>query len=52
MSRKAKKKPKKKEIWCHYRQGWVPMGRSRKRCPVCGAVLKPKSDIGHKIRTK
>lgn len=50
--RKVAKKKSRQEIWCHYRREWAPMGRSRKRCPVCGAALKPKGDIGHRVRTK
>lgn len=39
-SKKAKK-PKKValEVYCLYRRDWIPMGRSKKKCPVCGAVV-------------
>lgn len=46
------KKKKISMIWCHYKGSWAPMGRARKKCPVCSAVLKPKGDLGHKIRKR
>lgn len=50
-AKKSKKKKVRREIWCHYRPTWVPLSPARKRCPVCGAVLKAKGDLGHKFRT-
>jgi hypothetical protein len=39
--KRAKKKKAKKVlvVYCHYEGKNVPLGRSRKRCPKCGAVL-------------
>lgn len=40
---------KDREVYCHYAREWLPMGRSRTRCPRCGADLS----IGdHKLRDK
>jgi len=37
-----------REIRCLYGGGeWSPMGRSRTRCPLCGAVITPDT---HPIR--
>lgn len=36
-------------IWCHYKGAWLPMGRARKRCPSCGAVIM-KGDVGHRMK--
>lgn len=47
---KAKKKAR-KEIWCHYRQTWFPLGRARKFCPFCSAAIKTGGKFGHKFRT-
>lgn len=46
------KKKKVAMIWCHYKGSWTPMGRARKNCPVCGAFLRPRGDVGHKIRKR
>lgn len=27
------------EVYCPYLRDWTPLGRSRKKCPRCGAVL-------------
>lgn len=45
-----KKKKKVAMVWCHYKGSWIPMGRSRKKCPGCDAVLKNNS--AHKIRKR
>jgi hypothetical protein len=29
------------EVFCHYLGAWIPLGRNRKTCPECGAVLGP-----------
>jgi ribosomal protein S27AE len=29
----------KQEVYCPYKRDWLPLGRSRKKCPRCGAVL-------------
>jgi len=48
MAKKKKSKAKRKpEVWCFYRNAWIPLGRSTKKCPSCGADLKLG---GHKIR--
>lgn len=35
-----------REVWCIYERAWVPMGRSRSRCPLCGAEVGD----AHKLR--
>lgn len=37
--KKKKKKARKAEVYCHYKGGWIPLGRSRKKCPYCGAAI-------------
>jgi ribosomal protein S27AE len=38
--KKKPKKPKRKpEVFCHYANAWIPLGRAKKKCPHCGAVL-------------
>ena len=27
------------EVYCPYLRGWKPLGRSRKKCPHCGAMM-------------
>lgn len=49
---KKKKKAKKPEIWCPYKNTWIPLGRSKKKCPYCGAVIGPKGGMSHEIRKK
>ncbi len=29
-----------KETYCHYESAWVPLGRARTRCPICGAEMR------------
>ncbi len=36
-----------KEVYCHYKNEWIPLGRARSSCPICGAGLDMSS---HKIR--
>ena len=36
-----------KEVYCHYVKKWIPLGRSRTKCPKCGAEL---GVSGHLIR--
>jgi len=45
---KGKKVP---YVWCHYIYKWVPMGRAKKHCPSCGAVIK-KGESVHQIKKK
>jgi ParB/RepB/Spo0J family partition protein len=35
-----------KEVFCIYDRKWIPMGRSRTRCPACGAAIGD----AHKLR--
>lgn len=28
-----------REVYCHYKKDWIALGRSRKKCPHCGATL-------------
>lgn len=28
------------EVYCPYARAWIPLGRSKKKCPRCGAALK------------
>lgn len=48
---KKKRKPAKKvpHIWCHYSKVWTPMGRARKKCPICSALLN-RGDCGHQLK--
>lgn len=29
----------KREVHCPYARDWIPLGRSRAKCPRCGAAL-------------
>lgn len=34
-----------REVYCIYSRTWVPLGRSRTRCPNCHAELKRPHEI-------
>lgn len=37
----------KREVHCPYARDWIPLGRSRTKCPRCGATLNTNT---HPIR--
>jgi hypothetical protein len=36
-----------RKVYCHYSKGWISMGRSRTRCPACGAEI---GNSDHKVK--
>lgn len=45
---RPKLKPGKIQIYCHFDNAWIDLGRARTRCPSCGAEIA--SDSVHEVR--